>query len=158
MSPTCRWERNRRPDGGPPLRVKSWKDLHVRDRSDRRFLLGASLAYVHKPHEVSRDKAGHLPPDWGKRLLNQLAIGRVKGKFFAWRTSIWRGMRVLPQTQVLKNFFDDRTLVDDKLFQKLKCFNHKLRFAPFRATRKLLICTEQVAGGDTVNRAPQLHR
>ena len=46
-------------------------------KSDRRFLLGASLAYVHKPHEASRDKAGHLPPDWGKRFLNQLAIGRV---------------------------------------------------------------------------------
>jgi hypothetical protein len=60
-----------------------------------------------------QDRAGHLPPDWGKRLLNQLAIGRVKDKFFAWRTSIWRGMRVLPQTQVLKNFFADRTLVDE---------------------------------------------
>ncbi|MCZ6623208.1 MAG: hypothetical protein O7B35_03075 [Deltaproteobacteria bacterium] len=48
------------------------------DRSDRRFLLGVSLAYVHKPHEASRGKAGHLPTDWGKRLLNQLAIGRVK--------------------------------------------------------------------------------
>ncbi len=88
----------RRPDGGPPLRVKSWKDLHVRDRSDRRFLLGASLAYVHKPHEVSRDKAGHLPPDWGKRLLNQLAIGRVKGDLFFRGTSIRRGMGFLPQT------------------------------------------------------------
>ncbi len=66
----------RRPDGGPSLRVKSWRDLRVRDRSDRRFLLGASLAYVHKPHEASRDMAGHLPSDWSKRLLNQLAKGK----------------------------------------------------------------------------------
>ncbi len=42
-------------------------------KSHRRFLLGASLAYVHKPHEAFRDKAGHLRHDWGKRILNQLA-------------------------------------------------------------------------------------
>ncbi len=66
MRPTGHWTRKRRPDGEPPLRVKSWRDLRVSDRSDRsdrRLLLGASLAYVHKPHEASRDKAGHLPPD-----------------------------------------------------------------------------------------------
>ncbi len=97
MRPTGRWTK-KRPDGGPLLRVKSWKDLRVRDSSDRRFLLGASLAYVHKPHEASRDKAGHLPPDWGKRLLNQLAIGRVKDDLFFWRPSIWWRVGLFPKT------------------------------------------------------------
>ena len=41
--------------GGPMWTAASSK-------SDRKFLLRASLAYVHKRHEASRDKAGHLPP------------------------------------------------------------------------------------------------
>ena len=81
---------------GPALRVKSWRDLRVRDRNDRRFLLGASLAYVHKPHEASRDKAEHLPPHWGKRLLNQLAIGRVKGNLFFSLVLLQRCVRLFP--------------------------------------------------------------
>ena len=34
----------------------------------------------------SEDKVGHLPLNWGKRLLNNLAVGWVKGNlFFDWR-------------------------------------------------------------------------
>ena len=67
------------------------------------------------------DKAGHLPPTAVRRLLNNLAVGWVEGNLFhrfdKLTTGRWicsgRGMRFFPETQVLKDLFDDIRLVDD---------------------------------------------
>ncbi len=47
------------------------------------------------------------PPEWGKRLLNQLAIGRVKGDLSSRGVAIRRGVSLFPQTQVLKDLFNE---------------------------------------------------
>ena len=68
---------------------------------------------------VGRD--GYLPPIGVKRLLNNLAVGWVEGNLFhrfdKLTTGRWicsgRGMRFFPETQVLKDIFDDIRLVDD---------------------------------------------
>src|SRR3970282_551504 len=59
------------------------------------------------------NKAGHLPPDWGMRLLNNLAAGRIEGHLFHRRISSRRGLGLFPETQVLKDLFDDLWLVDE---------------------------------------------
>jgi len=57
-------------------------------------------------------EAGHLPPDWGMRLLNNLAVGWIEGNLFYRCISSGRGRGLFPQTQVLKDLFDDLRLVN----------------------------------------------
>ena len=63
--------------------------------------------------KIMREIAFDAPHDWGKRLLNQLAIGGVKSNLFFRGTSVRRSMGFLPQTQVLKDLSNDVPLVNE---------------------------------------------
>jgi hypothetical protein len=43
-------------------------------------ILTALAENVKKEGDPRFDRTGHLPPDWGMRLLNHLAIGWIEGK------------------------------------------------------------------------------